>query len=237
MYKYEKISQVIRKQIIEQKIKPGALLPDQNQLAKEFNTTRITIGKALQSLIIEGLIYSKREARTFVRKDAHLNDEFTNDVDKPLGTTSTHPHSKVTSKYIHLTARIANEVEKKNLLLEDGETVYLIKRTRFIEGKAYSYEQTIMPTKIATITEEVLKKSIYQYLEHEYHLELAGSHRQITARKVSEEDAKFLGEKLGDPILVISQTSYLVDGTPFEFSESRFPYQSSAVSADVNLLE
>ena len=72
MYKYEKISQAIRKQIIEQKIKPGALLPDQNQLAKEFNTTRITIGKALQSLIIEGLIYSKRGAGTFVRKDAHF---------------------------------------------------------------------------------------------------------------------------------------------------------------------
>jgi GntR family transcriptional regulator len=237
MYKYEKISQAIRKQILEKKIKPGTMLPDQNQLAKEFNTTRITIGKALQSLIIEGLIYSKRGAGTFVRKDAHFNNEFSNDVDKPLGTTCTHPNSKVTSKFIHLTARIANDNEKKNLLLEDGETVYVIKRTRFIDGKAYSYEQTIMPTKIATITEDILKKSIYQYLKKEYHLEFAGSHRQIMARKVSKEDAEFLGEKIGDPILVISQTSYLVDGTPFEFSESRFPYQSSAVSADVNLLE
>lgn len=237
MYKYEKISKKIRNQIITRKILPGAMLPDQNQLAKEFNTTRITIGKAIQLLIIEGLVYSKRGAGTFVRKDAHFNDHFSNDIDKPLGTTSTHPDNKVTSKHIQLTARIATENEKNHLLLDEGETVYVIKRTRFLDNKAYSYEQTIMPTKIATITEKILKKSIYQYLQNEHHLEISGSHRQIMARKVSPEDVKFLGETLNDPILVIRQTSYLVDGTPFEFSESHFPYQESSVSADVNLLE
>ncbi|KAF0372399.1 UTRA domain-containing protein [Pediococcus acidilactici] len=235
MYKYEKISQTLRKKIMNHELQPGVMLPDQNQLAKEFNTTRITISKAIQILIIEGLVYSKRGAGTFVRKDVQFNNDFNTDVDKPLGTTMTHPNKKITSKHIHLTARIATKDEQEHLLLEDGETVYVIKRTRLIDGKPFSYEQTIMPTKIATITKEILQKSVYEYLQKEHHLEFAGSHRQIMARKVSDEDVHFLGEKKGDPILVISQVNYLVDGTPFEYSESHFPYQNSVVSADIKL--
>ncbi|WP_393964315.1 GntR family transcriptional regulator, partial [Lactiplantibacillus plantarum] len=39
MYKYEKISQTLRKKIMNHELQPGVMLPDQNQLAKEFNTT------------------------------------------------------------------------------------------------------------------------------------------------------------------------------------------------------
>ncbi|WP_225350615.1 GntR family transcriptional regulator [Lacticaseibacillus camelliae] len=68
MYKYQQIAQSLLKMFTDGTYAPGALLPDQEQLAKQFHTTRITIRKAIQLLIVEGVVYSKRGAGTFCAK-------------------------------------------------------------------------------------------------------------------------------------------------------------------------
>lgn len=90
-YKYETIADSLRNDIKSGKYTPGELMPDQNKLAAKFDTTRITIHKAIQLLIIEGMVYSKRGAGTFVRKDFSLTEHRQEtQVDRPLGTTRTH---------------------------------------------------------------------------------------------------------------------------------------------------
>lgn len=236
MYKYQEISENIRKKIVQGNFKAGEVLPDQNQLAEEFNTTRITIRKAIQALIIEGIVYTKRGAGTFVRKDYLQNlDDMGNSFDKPLGTTHTHPNKKVESKVLKLDARLPNPEEQQRLMISATEPVYVIERVRYIDGKVYSFEHTIMPTAIAEITETVLKHSVYHYLTKECGVTISGSHRIVRADKATSKDVQALGVKKDDPVLVIKQVSYLEDGKPFEFSESRFPYQTSQVVADVDL--
>ncbi|AMV60739.1 Transcriptional regulator, GntR family [Pediococcus damnosus] len=235
MYKYQEISEKIREEIVNGNFKAGGLLPDQNQLAEAYDTTRITIRKAIQSLIIEGIVYTKRGAGTFVRKDYLQNLDEGNSIDKPLGTTRTHPNKKVTSKVLNLDARLPNQEEQANLMITATEPVYVIDRVRYINKKVYSYEHTIMPTAVAQITREILEGSIYSYLMDKCHLTISGSHRIVKADKATQQDTKALGIGEGEPVLVIQQVSYLEDGEPFEFSKSRFPYQTSQVTADVNL--
>ena len=94
-YKYETIADTLREEIKSGKYTPGELMPDQNKLAATFDTTRITIHKAIQLLIIEGMVYSKRGAGTFVRKDFGLTERRQETlVDKPLGTTKPTPVKK-----------------------------------------------------------------------------------------------------------------------------------------------
>lgn len=84
-YKYEAIATSLRQDIKTGKYAPGELMPDQNKLATTFDTTRITIHKAIQLLIIEGMVYSKRGAGTFVRKDFGLKEQRqATQVDRPL---------------------------------------------------------------------------------------------------------------------------------------------------------
>lgn len=236
MYKYQEISEKIREKIINGNFKAGGLLPDQNQLAKDFDTTRITIRKAIQALIIEGIVYTKRGAGTFVRKDYLQNlDDMGNAIDKPLGTTHTHPNKKVLSKVLDLDARLPNKEEQAKLMITATEPVYVIERVRYIDNAAYSYEHTIMPTSIAQITKEILEGSVYGYLTDECHLTISGSHRIVKADRATQRDVEALGVKKDEPVLVIEQVSYLEDGEPFEFSQSRFPYQTSQVTADIDL--
>ena len=234
MYKYEEISNSLKKTFTSGKYQPGDLLPDQEQLAREFNTTRMTIRKAIQSLVTEGVVYTKRGAGTFLRKDYKLNnDDLEASIDKPLGTTVTYSGRKVTSKVLGLDARLPTEQEQDKLLIGPAEPVYVIRRVRYVDGQVYAFEHTIMPTKIATITKKVLLGSVYKHLLDEKHLQIAGSHRKVYAIKATAEDVEALGATLGDPVLAITQVSYTNEGEPFEYSTSHYPYQSSSITADI----
>ena len=235
-YKYETIADSLRNDIKSGKYTPGELMPDQNKLAAKFDTTRITIHKAIQLLIIEGMVYSKRGAGTFVRKDFGLTEHRQEtQVDRPLGTTRTHEGKKVTSKVLELEARLPTKREAEQLMIDEMDPVYVIRRTRFVDGKIWAYEHTIMPTGLVTLTKKVLEGSIYGYLEREHGMTIAGSHRIISAAKATDEDVEAMGATLNEPVLVINQVSYMDDGQPFEVSESHFPYATSTVVADIQV--
>lgn len=239
-YKYKEVANDLREQIKSGQYSPGELMPDQNQIAKNFNTTRITVHKALQLLMVEGMVYSKRGSGTYVRKDYVPDDHDDNfgkvsPIDKPFGATMTNQGKKVTSKVLELSARIPTKIEADKLIIQPTEPVYVIRRVRYVNGEIFAYEHTIMPTAITTLTEAILKKSIYGHLQKEG-LNIEGTHRIVRADKANQIDVETgIAQELGEPVLVINQLSYLDDGQPFEISESRFPYKTSQLTADITL--
>lgn len=236
MYKYEEISAELKAMFTSGKYAPGALLPDQEQLAREFNTTRMTIRKAIQTLVSEGVVYTKRGAGTFLRKDFRRREnKLDSIIDKPYGTTETYSGRKVTSKVLGLDARLPTSKEQDQLLIGPGDPVYVIRRVRYVDGQVYAYEHTVMPTKIATITREVLMGSVYRHLAEEKGMHIGGSHRKVYAIKATREDVEALGAQLNDPVLAITQVSYTEEGEPFEYSITHFPYETSSVLADVEI--
>lgn len=236
-YKYKKIAENIRAKIKDGQYKAGDLIPDQSQIAKEFNTTRSTVHKALDLLVIEGMIYSKRGAGTFVRKDFNLDTKYksVSALEKPLGATYTHQDNKITSKVLSYSARLPTDDETKKLIINSDIPVYDIQRVRYMDGKIFAYEHTIMPTTIASINKEVLEHSIYDHLKN-LGLNIEGSHRIVKADRANKIDLETgIAKDKIDPVLVIMQLSYLDDGQPFELSESRFPFENSELIADITL--
>ena len=186
------------------------------------------------------MVYSKRGSGTYVRKDYNPNDHG-NDfgkvspIDKPFGATMTNQGKTVTSKVLELSARIPSEDEADKLIIQPTEPVYVIRRIRYVNGKIFAYEHTIMPTSITTLTKDILEKSIYGHLQKEG-LSIEGTHRIVRADKADQIDLETgIAQEIGEPVLVINQLSYLDDGQPFEISESRFPYQTSRLTADITL--
>jgi len=239
-YKYKEVANQLRDKITNGEYAPGELLPDQNKLAERFHTTRITVHKAIQLLVVEGMIYSKRGSGTFVRKDFISDEENPNygqvsPIDKPLGATRTNQGKEVTSKVLELSARMPAKDEADKLIINPTDPVYVIRRIRYVNNEIFAYEHTIMPTKITTLTKDILRKSVYGHLQEEG-LRIEGSHRVVSAAKATKLDVDTgVASKLGEPVMVINQLSYLDDGQPFEISETHFPYQTSHISADITL--
>lgn len=77
MPKYKEIAIALKKKIVEGEFKEGELLPDQETLAKMYQTSRVTVRKAIQLLIDEGLLYTRRGSGTYVRTNNFTCDLFT----------------------------------------------------------------------------------------------------------------------------------------------------------------
>lgn len=73
--------------------------------------------------------------------------------------------------------KASKEVAEKLQVAENTFVCYIC-RTRLVDGKPYVVEYTYMPTDFITgITEDVVKSSIYSYLENDLGLKIQSAHR------------------------------------------------------------
>jgi GntR family transcriptional regulator len=63
---YHQIVADLRKHVGRRKLKPGDLLPTEEQLCRQYGVSRITVRRAVDDLIVEGLVVRRRGVGTFV---------------------------------------------------------------------------------------------------------------------------------------------------------------------------
>lgn len=234
MYRYKEIYSDIKKDILRNHYRAGTVMPTQDELAKKYNVSRLTLRKSLELLIDEGLIHTQQGSGTVVRAQLTNNSKELLPLDLPIGTTYSHRDQDITSKILSFGARLPNEIEQKSLKIKSNEPVYEIRRVRLKNGKVYSYEHTIMPTRIAPLDEKILKGSIYGYLGGERNIFMTDARRVIYAESASEYSSKALEIKKNAPLLVIEQIAYDQKGEAFEYSKARFDEDHSKFVIDVH---
>ncbi len=195
-------------------------------MAKEFETSRVTIIKALNLLSIEGLIYSKQGSGTFVRKNALQMSQLDSKADEYIGLTEQiKGNGSISSVIISFDVRFPNEDEAEKLMISKNQPIYDIVRFRLLNDEPFLMEHTIMPVHvIPDITEEILQKSIYHYIKNDLQFKILGANRRIRADQPDELDKQYLQCTERDPVLEVIQVVYLDNGVPFEYSRTRHRY-------------
>ncbi|MGX7419582.1 GntR family transcriptional regulator [Carnobacterium gallinarum] len=231
MAKYIKIAEEIRERIVTGVYPVDKALPDQINLAKEFQTSRVTVKKSLELLAVEGLVYSKQGSGTYVRKNALQMSKLDNQLDEYVGVAhQLADRSSIASQILKFDVRFPNELECEKLLIDKTQPVYDIVRLRFVDDEPFLIEHTVMPVHVIPgISEEILTKSIYEYIKGELGLKFGGANRHIRADKPNELDRMYLECEIADPVLEIDQVVYLTNGVPFEYSQSRHRYDKGDV--------
>ncbi|MEM5125947.1 GntR family transcriptional regulator, partial [Enterococcus faecium] len=112
MPKYKEIALALKERIVEGKHQEGSKLPEQESLAREFKTSRVTIRKAIQLLIDEGLLYTRRGSGTFIRSNIRQDNENVTQVNNVFGTSS-QENTNVTSKIIRFDVRFPTDYERR----------------------------------------------------------------------------------------------------------------------------
>jgi len=232
MTKYETIAKEVKRRILEKEYSTDAPIPDEISLTKEFKCSRMTVKKALDMLVMEGLLYRRRGHGTFIVKSAVDNHLVNVGTNESLGLTHLLEGKDVRSKVILHEVMFPDAETASHLAISAKTPVYHIIRLRIVEGEPYVIENTYMPTDlISGITDEVLHSSIYHYIENHLKLTIAGSHRKIRACKPNELDQQYLQCAPDDPVLEVEQISYLNTGVPFEYSFSRHRYDKFVFTA------
>ncbi|WP_239257173.1 GntR family transcriptional regulator [Listeria ilorinensis] len=223
--KYSFIAEEIRKRIMHHEYPLDKPIPDEMTLSKEFDCSRMTMKKALEVLVLEGLLYRKRGHGTFIIKSALDRDKLQIHNQEVNGFTKLVDGKNVKSRVISFQVVFPDEAIAERLNIEKETPVYDILRVRMVGKEPYVLEHTYMPVNVIPgVTQHVLEGSVYQYIQDELGLKIASSYKQIRADKPSKLDREYLDCSETDPVMEVEQTVYLNNGVAFEYSLSRHRY-------------
>ena len=230
MEKYKIIANSIRKRIIEGDYVSDQKLPSEKEIGDEFVASKLTVKKALDILVGEGLIIKRRGAGTFV-KSLSVDEMERLIVDNQMrGTTAFNPDKKVTSKVLSFSVVQASQLVSRKLNLVEASPVYEIYRVRLVDGSPSVIEKTYMPLDVISgLTKKNVEGSIYEYIEEKLGLKIESGHRTITVRKATDFEADELALEYGDPVGIAEQIGYLNTGVQFEYSISVHRYDQFSV--------
>lgn len=223
---YHEIAEDLINRIEDGEFMPGTPLPKQVELASSYQTSRLTIQKAIQILIAKGYVYVKKGNGTFVKTEnknypiTQFNiNECISFTDKFEGIMD------IDNQVISFHIRQADNDECTKLELPEGSRVYDVIRLRCLNSQPFRLEYIIMPVNIVkNLDHSVFEDSLYDYISNSLSLKIGSALRKIKAARSDQYDYDFLDCEDSDPILEIEQVVSLKDGRPFEFSQFRYRY-------------
>lgn len=225
MIKYQKIAADIKEDILNGKFKPNEQLPFEKELCEKHNASKMTVKKALDLLVAEGLIVKRRGSGSFV-KDI-TNDEIQGIIQRKQfsGLTNTSLGLEVKSKILSFQIVNADKEVASIFKIDIDDFVYLIHRVRYVEGEPLVIEKTYIPLAIARgLKEADVKGSIYNFLQKKLQLKIQSAHSTVRAKKSDECDRENLLLSVDEPIIEVERVGYLENGKVFEYSFSRHRY-------------
>lgn len=221
MAKYEEIAEDIRNGILSGKYNPNEQLPLEKEMCEYYGVSRITIKKAVDELVVQGLVIKRRGSGTFVKA---LDDEDVQELSLAKqfeGFSATHRGRKVVSKVIKFEVIHPTEEIATKLKITNDDFVYYIIRARYADDEPYVIEYTYMPIGlIPGIKNDILMNSIYTYIEKNLNLKIKSAHRTIRAILPDELEQEWLKIESNFPILEVEQVGFLDNGQPFEYSKA-----------------
>lgn len=225
MLKYEKIAFDIKEDILSEKYKPNEQLPFEKELCEKYNVSKMTVKKALDLLVNDGLIIKRRGSGTFVKDMTEKEIQRIIEKKQFSGLTTTSIGHKVTSKVLEFKIINATKEIADILKIEEDEFIYFVHRVRYVDDKAVVIEKTYIPLNlIPGMKLADVKKSIYGYIKDKLGLNIQSAHSTVRAMKSDELDRKYLNLEKDEPILEVERVAYLDNGKVFEYSFSRHRY-------------
>ena len=121
-----------------------------------------------------------------------------------------------------LSLKAPSNKTKTKLELRDEDYVWKIVRVRKIDGERIILDKDYFNSKfVPTLTLEVCKDSLYNYIEGELGLKISYAKKEITVQQATEEDKKYLDLGRDNMVVVVKSYTYLEDRSLFQYTESR----------------
>lgn len=217
MKKYEKVYQDIKEKIKNGELKPGDFLKKEDDLAEEYNFSKLTVRKALSMLETEGYIQKVKGKKSIVLEKKNLENISLTSIQTTQELNqiqNLHLEKELISLYI---VQGVKELMDKFQVSENAD-FYKVVRTTSLNGEVLNYSTSFFDRRIVPfLNEEIAKNSIYEYLEKDLKLKIAYSRREIKFRKITSEEQKYFKLKDINMVVVIETHAYLSNGTLFQY--------------------
>lgn len=230
--RHAQITRWLRDQIDSGSFKPDDKLPSENELAKKFDVSRVTIRRALQSLESEEMIYRCQGLGSFVKDDRAPHNlirltDFNEDMAKAGLKASSEVRDFVTVDAPDWLIGILN--------IDEDTKVIRIDRLRLGNGEPVAFDRTWLPILYGQLLDKkkLGDSTIYRQLEENYDIPIVRGCYRISADIADEQLSSELKIAENSPLLLIDRTSFTI-GDKVVYYQKRF-YRSDKVMYEMTL--
>ena len=227
---YRQLQRALREAISSRVLAPDDALPAEREFADELGVSRITVRKALDGLVGEGLLIRRQGAGTFVAARVEKNFSKLSSFTEDMISRGRAPHSAWLSR---AEGQVTPE-ESLTLGLSPGAPVYRFHRIRYADGAPMALEYSTLPA-FSMPSPDFVEASLYEALEKTGHRPVRALQR-LRAVLFTDEQAELLGVAPRDAGLLIERRGFLKDGRTVEVTQSYYRGDAYDVVAELNAL-
>jgi GntR family transcriptional regulator len=227
---YRQLQRSLREAIQNRVLGPDDALPAERDLAEELGISRITVRKALDGLVAEGLLTRRQGAGTFVAARVEKSFSKLSSFTEDMISRGRTPHSTWLSKAV---GQVTPE-ESMTLGLSPGTAVYRFNRIRYADGAPMALEYSTIPA-FAMPSPGFVETSLYEALEKTGHRP-ARALQRLRAVLFTADQAELLTVAPRDPGLLIERRGFLKDARTVEVTQSYYRGDAYDFVAELNAL-
>ncbi|ERI05484.1 GntR family transcriptional regulator [Atopobium sp. oral taxon 810] len=203
----------IRQKVLSGEYAVGDHIPTESELCNQYGVSRITVRRAVQNLVEDGVLKKIRGRGTFVMVPKHVIKVTSIEG---AGWKSNH-HDVYERALVPASASIA-----ASLQVAEGEGVQFIRRLIREEDFPIAIDElyvspTICPGLLDLMHDDV---SFYSLVDKHYHLAFGIEDLTIDTSIARSDEAQLLKCAVGAPLFILRKVMWCADGKPMHFSKS-----------------
>jgi GntR family transcriptional regulator len=221
---YLQISDDLRKEILQQQLRPGERLPSEHSLMERYGASRQTVRKAVAVLKTEGLLDAAQGQGVFVRKRAPMLRRLSRrewETDRSGGFVFERPAAGATVVEKEQGRITAPAAIASRLGLSEGTEVTVWKwRVRSDDRPLLLATSYLSLADGPPVEQPEMPEDVYGHLADELGLRIGRLTEHVASRMPQPAEAHELDLGPGTPIVLITRTAYTPDGTAVETSDT-----------------
>ena len=211
---YQQLQRALREAIERRVLSPEDALPPERDLADDLEISRITVRKALDGLVNEGLLMRRQGSGTYVCGRVEKNFSKLTSFSEDMLARGRNPRSV----WMRKSEGTVTPEESLTLRSSPGTPVYRFHRIRYADEAPMAIEYaSVLASCLPSL--EAVESSLYEALEKNNSRPVRALQR-LRAVLFTGEQAQLLNAKEFDAGLLVERLGFAKDGRAIEFSQS-----------------
>jgi GntR family transcriptional regulator len=226
---YQRLHRALRDAITDKRLRIDEALPAERDIAEDLGISRITVRKAIDALVEEGLVTRRQGAGTFVAARIEKSFSKLSSFSEDMVSRGRVPRSV----WLGRAEGTVTPEESMTLGLGPGSPVYRFNRIRYADDAPMALEVSTVPA-FCLAGVDVVGTSLYEALEATGNRPVRALQR-LRAVLFSAEQAELLTLEAGAPGLLIERRGFRSDGATVEITQSYYRGDSYDFVAELNI--
>ncbi len=218
---HKQLEEIILLKLENQVWKPNSRIPSESELSQEYGISRMTIRGTLDRLVSNGLLYRVPGKGTFVAAEKIESQPLVQlGIREQLEQRGYETHTHV----ISINRILPNAKICRHLQISDQESVFEIRRLRFVKGAPFSIHTSYIPCRFCPdIQNQKLEDmQLCDIIEKVYGHPIMRRVETLEAVSALPEEASLLELETFHPLLMLENDVYTLHNQPIEFNKVLF---------------